>query len=686
MAPPEKRLRTLLPRELSSSHVQDPGQDRPPSPAATTSVPRPSSQVNYACDSCRKRKIKCDGARPRCGPCVKRSKLCNFTLPKGSQLRQAQREQIAKYQSVIELLREGNDAESSVVLQQLRESSDVEEAVDFIAQTRLLLPVSSSTVISPRETNFTGPPPTPYYYTQEQRRLTSPFEDSDFMFERLFMVDPRDNYVNEDIFVNVSARSLPLSRWTTVPANDQLMNHLLNMFFTWDTVVERAVYRPIFEEDVVYKNPKSANQEPGTFCTPFLVNALLAVSCLYTLNPITFKDPMDSMSRGRLWADEAERLLAEIDKPSIPLLQGLHSLFVYEGDLGIGSKALEYFQRGVIVYAALNNELDILPHHEMDGGARRQQEKQAISWCMWGYYCCEWRSSQALGIRKQSSKPNIARAWHEPDFPLRQEDCVGYWWFPYPISLRMQASMQVEIRQVDTVLSEIVEDTLNFIYPEMDKPLPQTNSFRGLELYDEFVNWKLSLPSRIRIEEAVLPSAILLNIAVDLMLTAVLRPFCHMTKSEFGRFDPRERYLAHACNLMSSIWTFRAFYQIRFEYWFVHVVGTVAYAMLPEVEGGLPTCVDNLIRACQCLHEMKISLPLATDVLSGIHAAFKRYKLRVPPYMTKYFETVRHREDGGMHHAITALLPSPTDGGSLAPGVELQLRQLLTELDDSAVD
>lgn len=58
--------------------------------------------------------------------------------------RQADKEQATNYKSVIALLREGNAAESAEVLQRIRESSDVENAVSTIAHARLLLPASDA--------------------------------------------------------------------------------------------------------------------------------------------------------------------------------------------------------------------------------------------------------------------------------------------------------------------------------------------------------------------------------------------------------------------------------------------------------------------------------------------------------------------------------------------------------------
>ncbi|EWZ78317.1 hypothetical protein FOWG_17403 [Fusarium oxysporum f. sp. lycopersici MN25] len=517
-----------------------------------------------------------------------------------------------------------------------------------------------------------------------KRQLRSPHEDSSFMFEKQYMTDPRDKYVDSEIFVDVSTRDLPLSRWTTVSQDDRQMNHLLTMFFTWDNIVERAFYRPIFEEDTITMDPHLPDNHPKNFCSRFLINALLAVSCLYTLDPVFFKEPQDSSTRGRRWADEAETLLEKIDKPSIPLLQGLYSLFVYEGVIGNGTKSVNYFLRSMNVYKDLNDAWTVQPRQGADD-ARLERERQAISWCLWGFYCCEWRSSQAFGFRKLVRKPKIKRVWLEDNFTLSKPDCVGYWWFPYPISYQIQKSLQVEVRTVDVALSEIVEEALDFVYPEEGKLPPQANTQRALEIYDKFIAWKYSCPSRIRFEEATVPSAILLHIGVEVMFTVLLRPFSHMSKEKFGRFDPRERCLAHANSLMSAIWTFRSFAHLRFEYWLTHVTGTAAYIVLQEA-GDSPPQMDTLIRACQCLEEMRVSFPIATDVLAGISAAFYRYKVQMPAFIRRYFDKVHHRKDGLLHHAVAALLPNSPEIGRVRSGAEVQLQELLNGFDNIELD
>jgi hypothetical protein len=417
----------------------------------------------------------------------------------------------------------------------------------------------------------------------------------------------------------------------------------------------------------------------------------------------TFKNTEDSTTRGRYWADEAEALLAktEVSTSSIPLLQGLLAMFCYEGNLGLGTKSLTYYFRAMDVYKALNYVETAQLRAGVDED-RARQEQLATSWCIWGCYCCEWyirkplivaiisltlfrRATQALGLRKMTRRPKISKAWHQPEFPLSLPTSSCNWWYPYPMSLQVQKSLKVEIREVDSLLSEVVEEALDFIYPDENGVPPSTNPQRALELYRRIVDWKQSCPSRLRIEDAVLPAAILLHISAEVMLIAILRPFAGFSRAQFGKFEPRERCYAHASNLASAIWTFRGFAIIRFEYWLNHALGTAAYVVIGGTEDA-PVQMDTLVRACQCLHEMRGTLPLATDALCGIHVALKQSKEAVPAFMGKFFDRLGFRKDGLLHYSVAAFLSHSTDIAGDNSSKEIQLQELLDRMDDIGID
>lgn len=121
------------------------------------------------------------------------------------------------------------------------------------------------------------------------------------------------------------------------------------------------------------------------------------------------------------------------------------------------------------------------------------------------------RASQPLGFRKLARKPMFDKTWLDPEFPMSQSSCGSHWWFPYPISLQVQPSHKIEARQAEVGLAEIVEEVLDFLIPEEGSQPAVKDPGRAVKLYESILEWKYSLPDSLRIEQTVLPSAILLE-------------------------------------------------------------------------------------------------------------------------------------------------------------------------------
>jgi hypothetical protein len=74
-----------------------------------------------------------------------------------------------------------------------------------------------------------------------------------------------------------------------------------------------------------------------------------------------------------------------------------------------------------------------------------------------------------------------------------------------------QNALKGEIFDAECDLTEITEQILDFLTTLEAGWPPRRNTQRALELYTELTRWKYSLSERFRMENAVLPSAILLQ-------------------------------------------------------------------------------------------------------------------------------------------------------------------------------
>jgi hypothetical protein len=300
----------------------------------------------------------------------------------------------------------------------------------------------------------------------------------------------------------------------------------------------------------------------------------------------------------------------------------------------------------------------------------------------------------------------VGKAWRNDDFCYRKTESISHWWFPYPISLKPQRSLKVEAREVEADLAEIVEEVQNFVFPDPADPEsrpPTMNPQRALDLYNALIQWKFSLPQHLRFEEAVLPNVIILqyvysflakglnvnqrhSCSVEMICAFLLRPFAAFTRDQFGPFAPRERCLAHAVQMQSTIWTFRAYSILRHEYWLNSPITNVAFITMHESASN-PMAMEALVKACQCLSEMSELLPLSADCLVAIHGAIKSSKLQLPEYVMRYFKAknLKARKDGLMHRTIATILPGQNNE-TQDREQEVMLEELLDDFDGLGVD
>lgn len=73
--------------------------------------------------------------------------------------------------------------------------------------------------------------------------------------------------------------SVPAKPWTDVTADNDLVSHLVSLYFTWD-----YPFNAFLDEGVFLKHMAGADLG-SQFCSPFLVNALLSNACVSFLYP-----------------------------------------------------------------------------------------------------------------------------------------------------------------------------------------------------------------------------------------------------------------------------------------------------------------------------------------------------------------------------------------------------------------
>ncbi|GAB1200082.1 hypothetical protein APSETT444_009449 [Aspergillus pseudonomiae] len=111
---------------------------------------------------------------------------------------------------------------------------------------------------------------------------------------------------------------VPVKPWTTVTEDGHLVSHLISLYFTWDHPLSQIVDQTVF-----LRHMREGNKNTE-FCTPFLVNSMLAIASTYSDFPEVFAIPGDVASKGACFFNEAELLWkAEEGRPSLANIQAL---------------------------------------------------------------------------------------------------------------------------------------------------------------------------------------------------------------------------------------------------------------------------------------------------------------------------------------------------------------------------
>jgi hypothetical protein len=161
------------------------------------------------------------------------------------------------------VIRSADEAHAMRLLEIIRNDATPEEIRLFIDDTLGSLPVSDC-------------PETRRFNWETAARLKDIRRHANFQgtapsFRRRGVMDVQFLCDNPPIRV-------PAHPWTTVTDDDDLVSHLLSLYFTWD-----YPFYTVLDRDVFVRHMQS-RQLDSDFCSPFLVNIILAHACVSLLH------------------------------------------------------------------------------------------------------------------------------------------------------------------------------------------------------------------------------------------------------------------------------------------------------------------------------------------------------------------------------------------------------------------
>lgn len=127
--------------------------------------------------------------------------------------------------------------------------------------------------------------------------------------------------------------------WTRVTRDTAFVEHLLSLFFCWVHPTYVLFSKELFLDDMGKGRSK--------YCSPLMVNALLALACGYSDRPEAREHPSDPMTSGDHFFTEAKRLLNENESSNLTTVQALALMGLREASFGRDSSGFQYAGRCV---------------------------------------------------------------------------------------------------------------------------------------------------------------------------------------------------------------------------------------------------------------------------------------------------------------------------------------------------
>lgn len=178
----------------------------------------------------------------------------------------------------------------------------------------------------------------------------------------------------------------PITSWTNVSNDPELITHLINMYFVWHYTFFTTLSKNLFYRDFLLGKPPGQNGRK--YCTPLLVNVMLALGSHFTSLPGARANREDSATAGDQFFKEAKRLIMENDeheKPRMSTVQALALMSVREAGCGREAKGWVYSGMSFRMACDLGLNLDSggLAHGQ---GALDEDEEDARRITFWGCF------------------------------------------------------------------------------------------------------------------------------------------------------------------------------------------------------------------------------------------------------------------------------------------------------------
>ncbi|KAA8650554.1 putative C6 transcription factor [Aspergillus tanneri] len=418
---------------------------------------------------------------------------------------------------------------------------------------------------------------------------------------------------------------VPAKPWTRITVDNHLVSHLVSLYFTWDHPLSQIIDQNMFLE---HMNKCDTSSE---FCTPLLVNSLLAMASAYSDFPEVFATPDDVTSKGKHFYSEAERLWkAEDGQVSLTNIQAVTVM----------SCVLKFQAKDHASWLMLRQAVQLSQDFGMFQVPRtghQEWKKTHINvqyagiTTAWGIFALNSQMSLEL-----SKVANLER----PRFRLfmREKFDVDVEWAPYPSSNKTEyAKKPALLRSVMVQMTELIEIIVEIQDLLFDKSLDlgiDDMWTAANKLYIRLGSWLERLPDFLQVDEEQIPQVLFLHIKYHHTIIVLSRFFLRHEKygrsshsSEIGQV--RSTQLQSANQITRCLRVQHASYGLRhIPRQMLEPTNDSALAMLVALEH--EEFQESFIDSLRFLIAFSKRLPQARDMVRNIEETARELKILLP--------------------------------------------------------
>lgn len=336
----------------------------------------------------------------------------------------------------------------------------------------------------------------------------------------------------------------PSGTWTSITSDINLVQHLLALYFCWEYPTFASLSKEHFLRDF--------QDGRYRYCSPMLVNALLALGCRFSSQPMTRANPNDPYTSGDHFFKESQRLFyQETNHHALTTIQALGIMSIREASCGRDSES--WYYAGQSIRLAIEMGL----HRVHDEGDEDELAVQSATF--WGAFALDHAWSLATG-----SLPQCSCFPHLPPKPAIIDDVEASLWVPYtdngaPLQRSCEQSSNVRsVYKCFCELSELVHQSL-YILHSPGKPLTSRDL---LSIYTQYLNWYDRIPEVLRLGHNFTPAVLFAHMYYHFAILLLFRPLIKM-RIIGSKVSPRDVCCQAADAIQGLLRSYSQLYTLR---------------------------------------------------------------------------------------------------------------------------